>query len=276
MKKNLMPPYILTIFILALSLIASAGGLFIPTLYHDNDFIRRAWLGSDITTLFLVVPLLAVALVFSMRGSLRAQLLWVGLLGYILYNYAFYLFGATFNSFFLIYTVLFASSIYALILVLSNLPLRIYRDRFHPKTPVKALSVFMIVIALPLVIFELSQVLTAIFSGKEPAVPPLIFAMDLSFIIPNMVLAAVLLWRRLAWGYVLTAIMMVKGFTYGLGLVISSASVAEFSLSGDWDPLTPFYLFIAVGSLIGGWYLLGNLRPFDTTTLKHSSASKSS
>jgi hypothetical protein len=260
MRRTFEPAFVLSVIIIFLAIIAAAGGLFIPNLYADSDIIKRAWYGSDMTTLFLVIPLLIVSLSFVIRGSLRAQLIWIGLVGYMLYNYAFYLFGATFNKFFLVYVALFAVSLYALIIALSNLPLQNIQEHFDKKTPVKTLSIFMIVIALPLAIFELSQALTAIFSGTSPAVPPLIFALDLSFVIPNMILAAVLLWKHRRWGYILTAMMMVKGFTYGINLIISAASVADFSLSGDWDALTPFYLFIAVGSLLGGWSLLKNVK----------------
>src|SRR5215204_4373906 len=201
MSNTLKPAYILSFFVIILSAIASAGGLFISQLYRDNDFITRAWFGSDITTLFVSVPLLALALRLSMKGSLQGQFLWLGLLGYMLYNYAFYLFGAVFNDFFLVYTAVFAISIYALILALSNLPVNTYHTRFDERTPVKAISVFLVIISLSLAIFELSQVLTAMILEKQPRVPPLIFALDLSLIIPNMLLAAVLLWKRLSWGF---------------------------------------------------------------------------
>jgi hypothetical protein len=260
MRRTFQTAFILSGIILVLAIVASAGGLFIPDLYLDPDLIKQAWFGSDITTLFLAIPLFIVSLRFAMQGSLRAQLIWIGLLGYMFYNYAFYLFGATFNKFFLIYVALFALSLYSLVTALSNLPFKTIQDRFDKKTPVKALSIFMILIALPLAVFELTLTLTAIFSGTVPTVPPLIFALDLSFVIPNMILAAVLLWKHHRWGYILTAMMMVKGFTYGINLIISAASVAEFKLSGTWDPLTPFYLFIAVGSLLYGWLLLKNMK----------------
>ena len=260
MRRTFEPAFILSMMILILAIIASAGGLYIPNIYRDSDMIKRAWYGSDITTLFLAIPLFITVVKFAMQGSLRAQLIWIGLLGYFFYNYAFYLFGAVFNSFFLVYVALFTLSLYTLIIALSNLPLKNIQEHFQKKTPVKVLSIFMILVALPLAIFELSQALTAIFSGTSPTVPPLIFALDLSFVIPNMILAAVLLWKQRRWGYILTAMMMVKGFTYGINLIISAASIAGFSLSGHWDALTPFYLFIAVGSLLGGWSLLKNVK----------------
>jgi hypothetical protein len=80
-------------------------------------------------------------------------------------------------------------------------------------------------------------------------------------VVPNTALAAILLWRHNAWGYILGAMMLVKAFTYGVVLCISTALIAGFSLTGNWDPLMPFYVFVALGGLIGSLVLLGNLKP---------------
>ncbi|HHY46565.1 MAG TPA: hypothetical protein GX506_04605 [Firmicutes bacterium] len=48
------------------------------------------WFGNDLVTLSVALPLLVGALVLSMKGSHRAQLVWFGILDYMLYNYAFY------------------------------------------------------------------------------------------------------------------------------------------------------------------------------------------
>jgi hypothetical protein len=88
---------ILSIPVIILAAIASAGGLFLDGLYRDNLFVTSAWKGNDLITLFLVVPLLISALIKIKRGSQREILLWMGLLDYMLYNFAFYLFGAAFN-----------------------------------------------------------------------------------------------------------------------------------------------------------------------------------
>jgi hypothetical protein len=103
----------LSVAIAVLAAAASAGGLLLPGLYRDNAFVQTTWLGNDAVTLFLAVPILVTALVFARRGSLRAQLIWLGALDYMLYNYAFYLFGAAFNAFFLIYAALLGLSIFA-------------------------------------------------------------------------------------------------------------------------------------------------------------------
>lgn len=183
------------------------------------------------------------------------------LLGYTGYNYAFYLFGAQFNALFLVYVALFSLSIYALVLVVSATDIVALGRRFDSHTPRRLVAAFLVLVSLPLGVFELTQCLDYLFTGKLPQVPSLIFALDLSIIIPTTALAAVLLWQRRAWGYVLGAIMLVKAFTYGMGLVLSTAFVAGFTASGTWDPLLPFYVFIAVGGGLSVYALLRHLKP---------------
>jgi len=93
--------YVLSILIAILAVLAATGGLAL-NIYRDNAFVTTAWKGNDAITLVLGVPTLAVAMFWSRRGRLTAQLVWMGMLDYMLYNYAFYLFGAKFNALFLV------------------------------------------------------------------------------------------------------------------------------------------------------------------------------
>jgi hypothetical protein len=72
----------------------SALGLLFESRYRDAEWIKATWFGNDWVTLVVGMPLLAVALALARRGSIRALLLWVGVLGYAAYNYAYYLLGA--------------------------------------------------------------------------------------------------------------------------------------------------------------------------------------
>ena len=80
----------------------AALGLAFPGLYRDTDWIRAAWYGNDWVTLAAAAPLLWIASARAARGSVRGLLLWMGIAGYAVYNYAFYLFGAALNAFFLL------------------------------------------------------------------------------------------------------------------------------------------------------------------------------
>lgn len=59
--KKLKLPFLLTLIIVVLASIASAGGLFLEQLYRDNTFIRAAWRGNYVVTLFVVVPVMVTA-----------------------------------------------------------------------------------------------------------------------------------------------------------------------------------------------------------------------
>lgn len=251
---------ILTGLIIPLCLVASLCGFF-GEVYRDEEWIENAFYGTDLVTLFVVVPMMIAALVQSLKGSERGRLVWMGLLGYTAYNYAFYLFGAQFNALFLVYVALFSLSIFALVLLLSATDIAALGRHFDAHTPRKIVAAFLVLVSLPLAAFELSQCIGYLFTGRLPQAPSLIFALDLSIVVPTTALAAVLLWQRRPWGYVLGAIMLVKAFTYGLGLVLSTAFVAGFSASGTWDPLLPFYVFIAVGGGLSGLALLRHLKP---------------
>lgn len=255
--------YILSILIAALAIIAAVGGLTIPGLYNDSELIKSVWKGNDIVTLALVVPLFIITMLLTKRGSVHARLVWMGLLGYSLYNYAFYLFGAAFNKFFLLYVAIFTLSVYALIIGLSSINVDALTSGLAKTKAYKWISVYLLFIALPLGLFEVNQCINCIITGNSPTAPPLIFALDLSIIVPNTALAAILLWRGSASGYVLGTIMLVKAFTYGLVLSITTALVAGFRLSGSWDPLRPFYVFVTVGGFLCVSILLTKLKPYN-------------
>lgn len=83
----------LTISIAAMTGNASLGGLTIPNLYRDNAFHKAVWQANDPITI-LLTPAVIVSHHHCRRGDASAQLFWLGLLLYMFYNYAFYLFGA--------------------------------------------------------------------------------------------------------------------------------------------------------------------------------------
>src|SRR5688572_19998748 len=93
----------LSVVLLVVMSTQATMGLLFPAVYRDAEWIRATWFGNDLVTLTLAVPLLLMGLVGATRGSVRGLLLWLGMIGYALYNYAFYLFGAALNAFFPLY-----------------------------------------------------------------------------------------------------------------------------------------------------------------------------
>lgn len=263
--------FILSIIITLLAAIASAGGLVIKNLYHDNAFVKSAWYTNDIITLFVVVPLLVVSIYLTQKGSQRWLMAGMGLIGYVFYNFAFYLFGAAFNIFFLLYVALFSLPVFTLILQLSNFDINTTSTKFSEKTPVKWISSYLILISLMLFMVELSMIIPFLVSGTLPDTikqtghpTAVVFALDFSIVIPVSILSAVLLWQRRSWGFIMGIIMLVKGFAYGLVLCVGTILLAYSNVYGRWDPLMPLYVVVAVGGILGCWLLLKNFKEIKT------------
>ena len=263
--------FILSIIIALLATIASAGGLCINNLYNDNAFVKLAWRANDIITLFVIVPLLVTAIRLSHKGFKRWLMVWMGLMGYVFYNFAFYLFGAAFNIFFLLYAALVSLSAMTFILQLSYSDVSNFSSKFAVKTPVKWVSIYLRLISVMLFSLELFMIIPFLISGIIPETVKLtghhtseIFALDFSIVIPISIIAAILLWQRRSWGFIVSIMMLVKGFTYGLVLCVGTALLAYSGSYGKWDPLMPLYITLAVGGILGCWLLLKNFKDINT------------
>ena len=255
---------ILSILIAVLATIASAGGLLLDNLYRDNVFVTTTWLGNDAVTLCLAIPILAAAMIFTKRGSFRAQLVWMGALDYMLYNYAFYLFGAAFNWFFLLYAALLALSIFALIFGLIKLNVNRVSQQFRKETPVKWIGGYFLFVASGLGLVYLIQSISFIFTDSVPAIVTLsghstnvVFALDLTLLIPWLVLGAVWLMKHQPWGYVIAGILSVKGPLYTLILAVNSILVVNAGITQTSE--LPLWGTLTILGLIAGMLFYGNM-----------------
>lgn len=245
-----------------LAALASATGLLVPGVYRDNALIVAAFRGNDLVTLLLAVPLLLGALRSPARDAPRALLVRLGMLVYMLYNYVFYMYGATFNALFLVYVLLVALSILALAFGLADVdPLSVARH-FRPRVPARAIAAFLLLFAALLGGMWVAFSLSFVFTGVVPAAitqtghpTGVVFATDLSLLVPGLVVGAVLLGRRRPWGFVLAPMMTIKASTYGLAMIAMSA----FAGLGV-DPFLPLWVGLTLGCLVSAGLLLGNLR----------------
>lgn len=100
-------PYLLaSVVTLVLTISATVVGLFVPEFYRDSSVLLPQMYGQDLLTLVVAVPVLAIALYFAYRGSMRGYIVWIGVTGYLLYTYASYAFMTAFNELYLVYVTL--------------------------------------------------------------------------------------------------------------------------------------------------------------------------
>ncbi len=120
--SNLRILRILTIPLAISLIIVSIAGAFLPGTYErDAASMAAQGMGQDMVDLFLVVPLLLITLFYSARGSRVATLIYGGILFYIMYSFIIYCFGVHFNRFFLLYCATLGLSLYAFIVLMTDL-----------------------------------------------------------------------------------------------------------------------------------------------------------
>ena len=87
-----------------------------PGLYVDAAELGAAGAGTDLATLFLAVPVLAIGLWTSARGSSAGRLAVVAGLLYLVYNYAIFAFAVAMNPLTAVHIAIFGLSLWSLLL----------------------------------------------------------------------------------------------------------------------------------------------------------------
>ena len=231
-------------------------GLFFQTAYRDVDWIRATWFGNDWVTLVVAVPLLVAGLVRAASGSIRGLVLWLGLIGYAVYNYAFYLLGAALNAFFLMYVVALVLAVVLLILALAHVNATQIAESFRPAAPVRLLGGSLVCVGMALASAWIAMWVAYVFAGRPTPVEPeafrLVAALDLSLMVPALTAGGILLWRRMPWGYLIAAIASVQGALYLFVLSVNSVVAIRRGLANApgelsiWGPLTIFMTIVAL------------------------------
>jgi hypothetical protein len=219
-RENFRAAYVLSVIVAVLAATASVVGLsFQAAVYRDKSWLAMAF-GNDLVTLVVAVPVLVGALIFSARGSVRGRMVWLGALYYMLYNYAFYVFGLPVTKLYLPLITVFTLSAFALALAMGNLDVETISRKFSSRTPARSIAAYMFIWAAMVGGLWISQWLKFVFTGKVPEVNGdpnayrVIATVDLSFMVSLLIPAACWLWRRRPWGFTLGVIFNVQGAMY--------------------------------------------------------------
>ena len=77
---------------------AAATGLAVPGLYRDAAEMVREAQATDLVTLVIAVPVLALGLARARAGSASARMITLGAIGFLAYSYAIYAFSVVINA----------------------------------------------------------------------------------------------------------------------------------------------------------------------------------
>jgi hypothetical protein len=245
--------------------LASAGGIWLPFVYVQETASWAAQgTGQDIVNLAVVLPAMLIALYAASAGSLRAVLVVLGLLIYLVYSYVLYAFFVHFNLLFPIYVAALGTSFWALVGIVRDVRHDQIQELFEGKTG-RAQSAYLMISGLLFGVLWMSSIASSIASGDTPRdvvevglpVNP-VHVLDLAFVLPAMVVTSILLWKRHPLGWLWAVPLLTFAAAMGSaivgmmavmktgGLPVPGALIAAMAVSAS------LALYLAVDLLLPG------------------------
>jgi len=219
--------------------------------------------GWDMITLFGAVPALLISLPFIAKRSLRARLFAVGILAYFFYQYLMYAVAWAFGPLFLLFVVAYASSLAAIVWIVSGIEVAGLPRRVKGSFPRRGVAGFCIAIGLLLVVMWAGRIAAAHRGGPEGALlgqtTHVVQAMDLGLIVPLALYTAGLTLSRRPLGFLLAPALMVKAVT--MALAICAMLVLAWRAEGAFETV-PFAIF-ACAAGASCWLALSSFRSID-------------
>ena len=231
--------YVLSTVVLVLMVVQSVLGLAVDGLYPEQTWAVAALRGNDLVTLVLVAPALAVVLVLSRRRPSTASVtIWLGLLFYGVYNFAYYAYGAAFSDVFLLHVAAYSLSMIGLILLGASIDAQRVAAGVAGGRRARVVAVFTTLVGLALIGAWGGLSLRFAVNGELPqdVMPPsavhLVYALDMGVLAPAFVIAGVLLWRRVPWGAVMAVAINASGAAYLTVLEFVGGFQADTGIDG--------------------------------------------
>jgi hypothetical protein len=252
------------------ALLAAGGsvvGLVVPGIYAPLTpvFLPQA-LAQDVANLLLVAPLWLVLATLARRGSLRAYLLWLGVLAFTVYNYVIYTFSIPFGPLFLPWVAVLGLSLYSLIGGLAALDHTAVAAAFASRRAVVVAAWSLMVMAILFGLLWLSEDVPALRAGLRPqslvdmALPTNpVHILDLAFFLPAVLMVGWQLLGRRPMAHTLAPPLIAFLVLTGIPILLTPVVQAARGAVADWGVALPIgSLTVALTTLLA--WLLATVR----------------
>lgn len=251
--------YIGSLVVTVLMTIASVAGLvdWDRTYQGVDSALLPLFVGQDALNLVVGLPLLFGSMWLARRGALIGLLLWPGALFYVLYDYGYYVLGAPFNAFFLLYIALMTVSAYVMIGIVVSIDGAVVEAHLKEAVPARLVGGFLAGLAVLFTALWSLVSLSTLASGAElDMVPRVVTIMDLTIQLPALFIGGLLLIRRHALGYVVAAGLLLQAAAYLIGLsVITVLTEMLTQVPLDVIAVAPGLVIGAIGLVFIGLFV---------------------
>jgi hypothetical protein len=257
----------LALVALLLAAIAAIAGLLVPGLYRDTaEGITQAR-ATDLVTLLVAVPALAIGLWRARAGSVGGRLVAVAALGYLAYSYAIYAFSVVIDPLTPAHIAILGLATWSLVLAVFALDDATLDLASRLRLPRRTTGGFLIAVAGLFALLWLSQIAGAITTGRLPlGVSDLglptspVYSLDLAFALPLVTLAGVWLIRRDRRGPAGAAAGLAFLTILGLSVLAIFAFEAAAGIAVEVPPIVIFGAVTATAAVLLGLGLTGAAR----------------
>lgn len=224
-------------------------------------FLPQA-LAQDVANLALAAPALLVCAILALRGSLRARLVWLGVLAFTVYNYVIYTFSIPFGPLFPVWVAVLGLSLFSLIGGIVSTDAGTAAARFGSRPAVLVTAWSLIVVGVLFGLLWLSEDVPALLSGTTPqsvldlGIPTNpVHILDLAFFLPAVVGTGILLLRRRAMAYPVAPAFLVFLILTGVPILITPVVQSVRGETAVWTVLAPIGVLTVVMLAVLAWLL---------------------
>ncbi len=255
---------------IAAALLAAIGNvvaLSVSSIYSrlTPAFLPQA-LAQDIANLAVVLPAWLIVAVLALRGSLRAYLLWLGVLTFTVYNYVIYTFSIPFGPLFLPWVAVLGLSLYALIGGITAAEHEYVEASYRRRRATVLTAWFLIITAALFGLLWLSEDIPALLAGTTtqsaadlnlPTNP--VHILDLAFFLPAVIATGVWLLSRKPLAFTLAPALLVFLVLTGLPILLTPVVQSARGETAAWSVVLPIgtLTVLLIGLLV---WLLSTLR----------------
>ena len=231
-------------------LLAAAGNIMALSVSGIYTGLTPAFLpqaiAQDVASLMIISPLWIILSILALRSSLRAHLVWLGVLTFTVYNYVIYTFSVPFGSLFLLWVAVLGLSLYALIGSVASINHESVKASFKTQRAVTFVAWFLIVVAILFGLLWLSEDVPALLSGNTPqsvvdmAIPTNpVHILDLGFFLPAVIITSIMLLKQKPLAYTLAPAFIVFLILTGIPILITPIVQSVRGETAAWGVVVP-------------------------------------
>lgn len=242
----------LWMLISVLSLVAALVSVLNQSIYSKvvSLDVLPGTISQDIITVIIGLALLFLGMKIE-ENDIKKQIMAISFVAYLFYGYGIYVIEQLYTPLYLLYIAIFALSFWTIIFGLVNLKQEVLESVNLSKFARYLSIVFLIFIPLLFYSLWIGQLLPLIQNGEKLEFKFSIFILDMVFVLPTLIMSAVLIIKGKGLGFILAPILFFKAFTLLFSVGLGELLKALYSQTVDLAQ-SAFYIILSIIFLILG------------------------